>query len=168
VGVQPSAAATQLWASEWRAIAGAQGLLDAPRIRSLHAQAAHGDHRAQMILGVAYDEGNWVRRDPKLAMRYYREAAKGGYVPGETALGESYYEGTLVPRDLVKADRWLQAATNAGDHRAWLDYWQVRTERDARSNPQALPADESQLGRRMADYFLQKLQPANASSTGGP
>lgn len=164
---QPTQAATALWASEWQAIARAQGLLDAPRLQSLREQAAHGDHRPQMILGVAYEQGNWVRPDPALAMGYYREAAKGGYVPGETALGESYYEGKLVARNLAKADRWLQAASNAGDRRAWLDFWQLRTERDSRENPQAVPADEAQLSQRMADYFM-KLAPASTSSTGGP
>lgn len=158
VGGQLTQAAEALWDSEWRAIIGAQGSLDASRIRSLQAQAAQGDHRAQVILGRHFDEMGgcqlWYLPDQprcESALTYYRAAAEAGYVPGETALGELYFMGPL--RDLAKADRWLQAAANSGDRLAKFDYLLLRIERDASDNPKASAADAAQLRQFLASLL---------------
>lgn len=157
-GGQTMQAAEALWTSEWRAIIGAQGSLDAERIRSLQAQAVQGNHRAQVILGRAYDQAGGCQlgyMSPSTrceqATAYYREAAQAGYVPGETALGGIYFVGPS--RDLAKADRWLQAASNAGDRIATFDYLLLRIERDAGSNPQAARGDADQLRQFLASYL---------------
>lgn len=158
VGGQPTQAAEALWENEWRAIIGAQGSLDVSRIRSLEAQAKQGNHRAQVILGRHLDKMGgcqlwYLPAQPRCesALTYYREAAEAGYVPGETALGELYFMGPL--RDLAKADRWLQAASNAGDRIASLDYLLLRIERDAGDNPMDFRADAAQLRQLLASLL---------------
>lgn len=157
-GGQPTQAAEALWTSEWRAIIGAQGWLDAPHIQSLQAQAAQGNHRAQVILGRTYDQAGGCQlgyMSPsnrcEQATAYYREAAQAGYVPGETALGDMYFLGPS--RDLAKAERWLQAASNAGDPIATFDYLLLRIERNAGDNTQAARADAAQLRQYLARYL---------------
>ncbi|HWT14049.1 MAG TPA: hypothetical protein VN231_14945 [Allosphingosinicella sp.] len=108
-----------------------------PELQSIARRAAGGDKQAQLDLGIRYEEGRGVERDPAMARRLYRRSldgagfqtqfvpAAGGVAPENTAIGEpplwprsiadiSGYGPTRIPALL----RLCGLAPGAGDDRA--------------------------------------------------
>lgn len=115
------AEASRLWNSEMRAVEADAMDLTAARVEGLRSRAQAGEPRAKAALGLAYDRGSVVGRDHVRAVRYWQEAAEGGYVIAQTLLGEALYEGDTRVRDRNRARKWLEKASNAGFARATLD-----------------------------------------------
>jgi hypothetical protein len=77
--------------------------------------ALQGSVTAQGILGVIYEEGIGVSKDPVEAAQWYRKAAEQGDPAGQKYLGDMYRRGLGVPRDLTEAVKWYRRASEQED-----------------------------------------------------
>lgn len=77
--------------------------------------AAQNDRVSQYVIGVLYHRGAAdLGRHDKDAARWFSLAAQQGYARAMVFIGLYYRNGTGVPRDLEKAERWLGAAVATG------------------------------------------------------
>ncbi|MDX1514654.1 MAG: tetratricopeptide repeat protein [Gammaproteobacteria bacterium] len=72
------------------------------------ADAGHVD--AQFNIGLLYDNGAGVERDPAEAARWYRLAAEAGDATAQAYLAEMYARGQGVEQDLSEAVEWYRKA----------------------------------------------------------
>jgi hypothetical protein len=80
-----------------------------------------GHAKAQSTLGVAYQEGNGVRRDDVAAARWYGLAAAQGHRAAQYALAGMYEEGEGgLPKDQAKAAALYIKSANQGFDMAQL------------------------------------------------
>jgi TPR repeat protein len=127
--------------------------LTADEIPLLEHKADGGNVVVQTTLGLAYSEGIDKAVDPATgkvtrynasnvkALQWLRKAANVGFPMAQVVLGEMYYSGHGVDRDLVEARRWFEKATSADYTRAKLDLAQMRI--------QANPADFPEVFKKM-------------------
>jgi TPR repeat protein len=85
-----------------------------PDLETLLALAGQGHPVAQFNLGVKYDFGQGVDKDPAQAIRWYRLAAAQGHGGAQFNLGGMYFEGLGVKRDLLRATMWFTLSAEAG------------------------------------------------------
>jgi TPR repeat protein len=112
----------------------------------LQRAARFGNPDAALLLGTLYDSGDGVAADPRMAVRYYRFAAREGRAAADFALGLIYEEGRDgVPQDLAEAAQRYRGAADAGHGAAQL--FLGRMYRDGRG----VPADEEQATQRFRD-----------------
>lgn len=76
--------------------------------------AEQGNSQAQVTLGIMYDYGQGVDKDPAEAMQWYLKAAQQGIPVVQHDVGVKYFQGTGVPRDLEQAAYWWEQSANAG------------------------------------------------------
>jgi len=69
----------------------------------------------QFALGLAYEEGGRVPKDPTQAIHWWKKAAEQGYVEAQTALGSAYWHGEGVPQNHEEALYWYRKAAMQGD-----------------------------------------------------
>lgn len=111
-------------------------------ISALEHKAKGGSVLAQTTLGLAYREGLERATDQgsgkvmrfksnnSQALRWLRKAAEAGFPVAQTELGEMYYGGRGVERNLDEARRWLELAAAALYPRARLDLFQLKVQMD--------------------------------------
>lgn len=101
---------------------------DLPRL--IH-KAKAGNVIAQTTLGIAYRAGlpvQW-RSNPK-AVKWFRAAADQGYAIAQNELGEMYYLGRGVDKDVPASIRLFEAAAKAGYTTAKLNLLQAQAGSD--------------------------------------
>ena len=76
--------------------------------------AEQGNMVAQYTLGVIYDLGEGVSKDPKQAVKWYSLAAKQGYALAQYNLGIIYEIGEGVSQDHPEAAKWYRRAAGQG------------------------------------------------------
>jgi TPR repeat protein len=81
---------------------------------SYRAAAERGNIGAQLYLGLAYDLGQDVPRNPAEAARWYRRAAAEGSPSAASNLGVLYHNGDSMPKDSVEAATWFESAAARG------------------------------------------------------
>ena len=96
---------------------------EAHRLWAPRAEA--GDAQAQLGLGVLYDVGQGVARDPALAYRWYRRAAEAGLAEAQFNVAVMHDTGDAVPRDLGAAALWYARAAAHGNRRAQYNLAQL-------------------------------------------
>lgn len=69
---------------------------------------------AQVNLGVMYDSGSGVSKDPAAAVKWYRAAAVQGDRGAQYNLGLMYAAGRGVPQDMNQAAVWQLRAAEQG------------------------------------------------------
>ena len=80
-----------------------------------------GHAKAQATLGIAYQDGNGVRRDDKAAAYWFKLAAAQGHRAAQYALGAMYEEGEGgLPRDQRQAMNLYLASAKQGFDKAEL------------------------------------------------
>ena len=77
-----------------------------------------GDARGALYLGVLYDTGFGVTKDPAQARAWYRRAADAGSAVGAFNLAIMNDAGVGGPQDLPEAARWYERAAKSGYGRA--------------------------------------------------
>ena len=82
---------------------------------SLKVAAEQGDAEAQFNLGVMYDTGEGIPKNPAEAVRWYRMAAEQGDAKAQFYLGVMYHTGEGVPENDAEAVRWYRMAAEQGD-----------------------------------------------------
>lgn len=112
--------------------------LSKDEIPLLEQRAKVGNVVAQTTLGIAYRDGvdritesgtnRSFRANPNntKSIQWLRQAAEAGFPMAQVELGEMYYQGHGVDRDLNESKRWLELASRARYPRAKLDLAQAR------------------------------------------
>ncbi len=77
--------------------------------------AQQGNPAAQYSIGLLYDQGKGVNKDPQLALDYFKSAAEQNLPAAQYYLGMKYFAGLGVKKDLFKANKLLEKAAQ-GDH----------------------------------------------------
>ena len=95
---------------------------EATALSELRSLAEQGDARAQINLGVMYEDGRGVLQDYKTAVKWFTLAAEQGHANAQYNLGVMYADGRGVPEDYVYAHMWSNIAASQGyqaaaDHR---------------------------------------------------
>jgi len=112
--------------------------------------AKSGDERAQYNIGLMYEHGRGVPKDPHRAFKWYQRAAERGAVPAQHNLGTMYAAGVAVKKDLVQAYKWFHIAAVAGFGLAV----------DALGKaPQLLTAEEIEEARNLAMQWIENFTP---------
>ncbi|MBY0264346.1 MAG: sel1 repeat family protein [Holosporales bacterium] len=83
-----------------------------PHISGLLLQAAQGNERSSYQLGLAYLEGQGVRKNLEEAARWFQKAADKEFPPAQYNLGVMYCKGEGVKKNLEEAARWFQKAAD--------------------------------------------------------
>lgn len=61
-----------------------------------------------------YHEGLWVKKNSRVAFRYFLKAAQSGCVDAQNAVGFSYFNKWGVKQDYAKAFEWCLLAAKGG------------------------------------------------------
>lgn len=77
-----------------------------------------GDWRAQVNMGVLYEEGTFVGQDERKALEYYLMAAGNGSTGAMNNIGNFYLHGKGVAKDYDKAFEWYQKAVELSGNAA--------------------------------------------------
>ena len=85
---------------------------------SLAAKAENGDPGAQNDLGYAYEVGQGVAKDLKLAVYWYQKSAEQGFGIAQRNLGLCYEHGKGVAKDLRQAYYWYEKSAENGNSSA--------------------------------------------------
>ena len=86
------------------------------RAEQLLTRSARGGFvTAQLMLGRALENGDFGRRDLKLAHQWYEVAATSGSVEAQVAMGTAYYLGRGRVKDPARAARWFREGAKGGD-----------------------------------------------------
>ena len=83
---------------------------------SIDAHAGHAE--SQVNLGLLYENGLGVERDPTQAFHWYQQAATQDNVAAQNNLAALYFEGTGTEQSYEQAAHWYQQAAIAGDSNA--------------------------------------------------
>lgn len=93
----------------------------ATRIAELQRNAEAGDPSAAYALGHAYETGDGISQNLKLAVFWYRNAAEWGNAAAQSRLGVSYWLGEGVDKDRKEAVKWYHKAARQGDANAMFN-----------------------------------------------
>ena len=87
----------------------------AANIDELKKAAEQGDAQAQCNLGICYDLGKGVEKNPTEAVKWYRKAAEQGIAEAQFFLGACYDLGNGVEKNLSEAVKWYRKAAEQGN-----------------------------------------------------
>ena len=76
--------------------------------------AEDGDPNAQKIMGIMYDYGQGVTKDPVQALHWYTLAATQGDPAVQYQVGAKYFRGDGVKQDYHEAAKWWELSANGG------------------------------------------------------
>jgi len=85
---------------------------------ALLAKANAGDANSQLLIGVAYVNGDGTAQDYAQAATWFRKAASQGDAAAQTILGELYAQGHGVAQDNTQAANWYRKAAEQGNTEA--------------------------------------------------
>ena len=80
--------------------------------------AQQGSADAQNVLAGMYQQGQGVKQDLAMALRWWEKAALQGHVLAQLSLGQLYAKGDVVARDTYMAAFWLDMAAAQGEQEA--------------------------------------------------
>lgn len=80
----------------------------------LMKEAKKGNAKAQVCLGMMYQEGLGLKQNYMLARRWYEKSAKKNRADAQTFLGMLYSQGLGVAKDFEKAKYWFDKAAGQG------------------------------------------------------
>jgi len=93
------------------------------------ARAAEGDATAMSLLGLIYNDGRAVARDPEQATRWFAQAAEAGDPQAALKYGLSLYNGFRVPVDKKLGEDFVKRAVEAGIPASFSHYAHMVMER---------------------------------------
>ena len=83
-------------------------------VDSIRNKAEAGDATSQYNLGICYQNGAGVEKDPGEAAKWFRKAADQGMAPAEFNLGVDYLNGRGVEKIPDEAIKWFRKAAEQG------------------------------------------------------
>jgi TPR repeat protein len=90
-------------------------LSDKKAYRTTLKQAESDDAEAQNKLGDMYEDGTGVKKNPRLAIKWFTKAATQGLASAQRSLGVMYGKGLGVIQDEVVALKWLYLSSAQGE-----------------------------------------------------
>jgi TPR repeat protein len=84
-------------------------------LKEIQPLAEKGDARCQYSMGVLYENGFGVEKNPPLAAAWYLKAAEQGNSDAQYNLGAMNEHGVGIPVNYVEAARWYRPAAEVGD-----------------------------------------------------
>lgn len=81
---------------------------------------AQGLPEAEQHLGLLYQQGKGLPKDPAQALKWYETAGKHGMADASYRAGLMHYRGEGVPQDDDKAREWFSVAARMGDAKAQM------------------------------------------------
>ncbi len=90
-------------------LAAQQTKADQRPLKEVRAKAEAGDAQSEVELGVRYDDGEGVAKDPAEAVKWFRKAAEQNYAKAQYNLGVCFYAGEGVAKD-PEAVKWYRKA----------------------------------------------------------
>jgi hypothetical protein len=82
-------------------------------LSSLRQRAERGDAKAQLELGMAYEDGRGVERDEAEAIRWYKRSAELGNSEAANRVAIAYHAGRGVTQDWAEAAHWYRCPAPA-------------------------------------------------------
>lgn len=76
--------------------------------------AKQGDSQAQITMGLMYDYGHGVNKDPAESIKWYRMAAEQGVPLVQHDIGVKYFQGQGVEQNYLEAAKWWELSSNSG------------------------------------------------------
>ena len=76
--------------------------------------AKEGNSQAQITLGLMYDYGHGVEKDPAESIKWYRMAAEQGVPLVQHDIGVKYFQGQGVEQNYLEATKWWEMSASAG------------------------------------------------------
>ncbi len=83
-------------------------------LKILKPLAEEGDSQAQITMGLMYDYGHGVEKDPTESIKWYRMAAEQGVPLVQHDIGVKYFQGQGVEQNYLEAAKWWELSANAG------------------------------------------------------
>ncbi|WP_244325727.1 tetratricopeptide repeat protein [Shewanella aestuarii] len=90
------------------------------KIINIQLKAAQGEPDAQFLLGLMYLSGRFVDQDVTQGFMWVEQAAYQHHFKAQQTLADLSFEGKLVPRNLLKAEKWYLAMSEQGDK--WANF----------------------------------------------
>nr|WP_174506718.1 tetratricopeptide repeat protein [Acinetobacter sp. Marseille-Q1620] len=87
-------------------------------VNDLQRAAKAGQPAAQFYLGMHYQYGKDVAKDPKQAFTWYKAAADQGITSAQLNVGRMYADGVGVSKNETLARQYFEKAASRGDNRA--------------------------------------------------
>jgi len=76
--------------------------------------AETGDSQAQITMGLMYDYGHGVKKDPRESVKWYLMAAEQGVPLVQHDIGVKYFQGQGIEQNYLEAAKWWELSSNAG------------------------------------------------------
>lgn len=127
----------------------------------LQAAVKQGRVASLNSLGLIYENGYGVEKNPEQAAACYREAAEKNDARAQMNLGRMYEEGLGVKKDMVEAYKWFSLASNHGEGIA--NHFIEEMEDGSRITPVQI-----QEARRLADEFDSRMEAKSAQKSSAP
>ena len=83
-------------------------------LKILKPLAENGDPEAQKIMGIMYDYGHGVKKDPQQALQWYIKAAEQGNPDVQYHVGAKYFHGDGTDQNYAEAAKWWELAAAGG------------------------------------------------------
>lgn len=83
-------------------------------LKILKPLAEEGNSQAQITMGLMYDYGHGVKKDPAESIKWYRMAAEQGVPLVQHDIGVKYFQGQGVKQNYLEAAKWWEMSANAG------------------------------------------------------
>ncbi len=80
----------------------------------LEPLAKSGKYEAQILIGVMYEYGHGVEKDPEKSFKWHKKAADQGIPAAQHDIGVKYFRGSGVKKNLGKAVQWWEKAADSG------------------------------------------------------
>jgi len=100
---------------------------------SLRVAAAKGDAGSQFDVATRYAQGRGVKRDFKLAAKWYGRAAAQGHAIAQYRLAALYEKGNGVGRDSSRARAWYRRSAEKGNVKAMHNFAVLHTGRGGKA-----------------------------------
>jgi GAF domain-containing protein len=118
-----------------------------PSLDQIRQRAEAGDASAQFILGTRYATGEDVSQDYGIAARWFQKGAEQGLVIAQDTLGNYYWAGRGVQKNITQAYYWSVLARQGGNQAS-----QLRVQFLA---PQLTPEQAHSIERSAGEFFKQ-------------
>ena len=76
--------------------------------------AGQGHTQSQNMLGLMFDQGKGVTKNPTVAAKWYEKAGEGGLALAQFNIATMYELGEGVTQDYVKAAKWYEKSAEQG------------------------------------------------------
>jgi TPR repeat protein len=120
-------------------------------IKWLRKAADGGLANAQFSMGLLYcGHMGMFQRDIEKAIQYFMKAAVQGHPQAENEIGNAYYYGSGMPKNMPEAEKWYQMAVQQGEPNAMVGLSQIYFDKGRIDEAIQLISKSASLGNAVA------------------